>query len=288
MLPPNRCNPRSRAGSLLQAIVLSLVTLLSAPTLSYGQESESAEEGGEAQQAQRIAVLTEEERQQQAQQLYAAGEQAFFEQEYEQAVQMWRRAFELCGHPGLVYNMGTAEMHQGHRREAIRLYREFLVMAPDTEARESVEGRIGELQTELDRPPIIVEPGLFEGRFWTWIALGVAGAAGGTAAGFWASANSRRDELASTCGQTGTGCNGAQFDEVTGRVGVTNMALSFSIAALATAVAFYFLERPEPEVIDPNDAPPELLERLSEETNDTGESPDDVQPEPPTPSEESS
>ena len=136
--PPSRRRAWGHGSPRYQAVLVGFAIFMASPGLAHGQEAASTEEtsteSGEAQQAQRIAVLTEEERQQQAQQLYAAGEQAFFEQEYEQAVQMWRRAFELCGHPGLVYNMGTAEMHQGHRREAIRLYREFLVLAAETAA----------------------------------------------------------------------------------------------------------------------------------------------------------
>jgi tetratricopeptide (TPR) repeat protein len=226
------------------------------PTSTTDEESQSSQEV-QASRAPRLAMLSQREREEQAQNLYAAGEQAFFEREYDQAAAMWRRAFELSGHPGLVYNMGTAEMHRGDRARAISLYREFLVMAPETPAREAVEARIAEMVELLDQPPTVVRPGPFEGRFWTWIALGAAGAAGGAAAGFWAGANTRRDELAGSCGQTPNGCTGAQIADVTDRVSYTNMALSFTITATLAAAAFYFFERPEDRIVEPDPiAPP--------------------------------
>ena len=270
----------TKPRSLAAAVLLVLITCTSHTGICRAQEASTSEseadvnteanqEQGEASQARRIAMLSQTEREEQAQNLYAAGEQAFFDREYDQAVAMWRRAFELSGHPGLVYNMGTAEMHRGDRERAINLYREFLVMAPDTPAREAVEARIAEMAAILERPPTVVQPGLFEGRFWTWIALGTAGATGATALGFWAGAQNRRDELAASCGQTVNGCTGAQIADVTDRISYTNMALSFSVAATIAAVAFYFFERPEDRVLEPEPPLPDPIESNPEEETDS-------------------
>ena len=42
---------------------------------------------------------------------------------------------------------------------------------------------------------------------------------------------------------------------MTARVSATNMALSFSVAAVMAAVGFYFFEAPEARVESPEDAP---------------------------------
>ncbi len=89
--------------------------------------------------------------------------------------------------------------------------------------------------------------GFAEGRLWTWVALGGAGAFGAAAVVFGLVGNAEYDELMTKCDN---GCDDEQIEQEIDDSGVrssqvlANVSLALSGACLAAAVALYFVESP--------------------------------------------
>ncbi len=89
--------------------------------------------------------------------------------------------------------------------------------------------------------------GFAEGRLWTWVALGGAGAFGAAALVFGLVGNAQYDDLMEQCED---GCSDEQIEREIDDSGVkssavlANVSLALSGACLATAVALYFVEGP--------------------------------------------
>lgn len=81
--------------------------------------------------------------------LFQAGAQAYGAGNFQDAVRLFRRAYELDPHPELVYNVGQAYEKLGDVPNALRSFREYLRLAPDAKDRPAVEIGIQRLEHEL-------------------------------------------------------------------------------------------------------------------------------------------
>jgi tetratricopeptide (TPR) repeat protein len=81
--------------------------------------------------------------------LFEKGSQAYREARYEQAIDLFRQAYELDPHPELVYNVGQAYEKLGDVSNALRSFREYLRQAPSASDKTSVEDRIKNLERRL-------------------------------------------------------------------------------------------------------------------------------------------
>ncbi|MCA9668292.1 MAG: hypothetical protein KC503_22020 [Myxococcales bacterium] len=89
-----------------------------------------------------------------------------------------------------------------------------------------------------DRDPLVDDGGK-KGRFWTWIAAGTAGALALGALVVGLNAQSKFDELETTCKPA---CADADVDSVKTRAIVADVLWGFAGAALVTATVLFFLE----------------------------------------------
>lgn len=108
--------------------VLSILCLLTAPGWAHAQD------GGD----------------EEARALYAAGEVAYDEGRFEDALTQFQRAYELSGRPELLYNVGLAATNAGDERTALAALERYIAEIPDAPNRGIVEGRIANLRREID------------------------------------------------------------------------------------------------------------------------------------------
>src|SRR5262245_1460475 len=74
--------------------------------------------------------------------LYDAGEVAFHEERFENALDYFQRAYELSHRPELLYNVGTTADRLRHDEEALAAFEQYLAELPTTRNRGEVESRI--------------------------------------------------------------------------------------------------------------------------------------------------
>jgi tetratricopeptide (TPR) repeat protein len=128
--------------------------------------------------------------------------------QYQEAIVELRRAYELRADPRFLYEIAEAYRQLGATDQALFYYERYLVGAPEAPDRDAVEDRVAELESLRARPPLPA-PGSrppaqialaaaappqprstsIWRRWWLWTAIGLAIAAGVTAA-----ALSRRGE----------------------------------------------------------------------------------------------
>lgn len=84
-----------------------------------------------------------------AQSLFEAGNVAFSDGRYEDALRHFRNAHELSGRPEMLFNIGTAAERMRHDAEALEAFESFLVEVPDAQHRRQIEARIVILQDSL-------------------------------------------------------------------------------------------------------------------------------------------
>src|SRR5438067_1866909 len=93
-----------------------------------------------------------------AQALEAEGKKLYREGRFVEAVERYRRAYQLNPRPGTLFNMAQAHLRAGralsgpergrHYRRAIDLYREYLAKAPAEPRRLEIEALIPKLERE--------------------------------------------------------------------------------------------------------------------------------------------
>jgi tetratricopeptide (TPR) repeat protein len=207
-------------------------------------------------------------RDEEARNLFQAGRVAFSDGRYDDAMGYFRRAYELSGRPELLYNVGTTADRLRRTDEAVEAFETFLAEVPESPNRREVESRIAILKQDIEEreareeeearraaedaqrarsaeaepPP---EYGPFEGRRFTWVALGLSAVTAGLATYFWVDARNTHDDLAAGCGSTG-GCTREEINASGGPRSLTlsRAFLGISLAALAGSVVLYFLEDP--------------------------------------------
>jgi tetratricopeptide (TPR) repeat protein len=204
-----------------------------------------------------------------ARQAFEAGRIAYTESRFHEAAVLFEQSFNLSGRPKLLVNLGNALVKLNERERAAATFRSYLRVVPDAPDRVVLEARIKDLEgagfpadsstsyvfpvasPKPDTPNAEQQPpetdnsrGIFADRTWTWVALAGSVVSGASSLGFWASANSKYDELRETCGRSAKGCEHSSVDTVSGRVVATNLLLGVSALTLTAAVVLYFIEAP--------------------------------------------
>ncbi|MFT5582426.1 MAG: tetratricopeptide (TPR) repeat protein [Cognaticolwellia sp.] len=194
-----------------------------------------------------LAQSTEDE--EQAKALYAQGEEAYAEEEYEQALKYWGAAYDLSGRPLILYNMASAYEKLGRYPEAIESLDEYWRFAPESE-RGIIERRIKSLEAKLDpgqESPATNATGRVSGGglsidpAWVLVGVGVAGLGTGTYFGLQSRTGSA--ELAIAC-PTGL-CTGEQSVLLTKNRQdslIADTALLVGIAAAGTGVTLLLID----------------------------------------------
>jgi tetratricopeptide (TPR) repeat protein len=193
-----------------------------------------------------LAQSTDEE---QAKALYAQGEEAYAEEEFEQALKYWQAAYELSGRPLILYNMASAYEKLGRYPEAIESLDEYWRFAPESE-RGIIERRIKSLEAKLDpgqESPATNATGRVSGGGVSvdpaWILVGVGAASLGTGAYFGLQSRSASETLSTAC-PTGH-CDSSQAslladykrDSI-----VADAALLVGVAAAGTGVTLLLID----------------------------------------------
>lgn len=78
--------------------------------------------------------------------LFQAGQVAFEEGRYENALEYFRRSYELSQRPELLYNIGSAADRLRLDADALRAFEQYLELRPDAPNRAELEGRIAVLR----------------------------------------------------------------------------------------------------------------------------------------------
>jgi len=87
-----------------------------------------------------------------ARELFRAGEAAFDEGRFDDALDSFERAYGLSRRPALLFNIGVAAQMARKRERALEAYRQYLRLLPDANNRAVVETRIADLEELLARP----------------------------------------------------------------------------------------------------------------------------------------
>ena len=181
---------------------------------------------------------------------------------YREALDEYRAAHLAKPDPAFLFNVAQCLRQLGDTAEALKVYRRFLVLAPNSPARPQVEKHIREIETgrtptpppaplssSASAPGSSTHPDVATGSpkpssahppWLPWIGAGltVALASGAVAAGL--SASSRYDNLQGTCALASGGCPEAAIDRVKSRAHLaTALWIGAGVAAAATGIAFY-------------------------------------------------
>jgi tetratricopeptide (TPR) repeat protein len=213
-----------------------------------------------------LAQPADAARDEEARNLFQAGRVAFSDGRYDDALSYFEKAYELSGRPELLYNVGTAADRPRRTEQAVAAFEQFLAEVPEDAAnRKEVESRVGLLKQELEERRLREEEiarreaesaaraeeapppsyGPFEGRRFTWVALGLSAAAAGVSTYFFIDQRRAYDGLVAGCGASNT-CTQEDIDASGGLRSITlyRAFLGVSLGALATAFVLYVLESP--------------------------------------------
>ncbi|MCB9686147.1 MAG: tetratricopeptide repeat protein [Alphaproteobacteria bacterium] len=78
--------------------------------------------------------------------LYEQGVHYYERGEYETAIKLWRRSYDLTGHTEILHNIAKAWEEGGQPRSALKAWQEYLAVAPSEDERAFAETRIQELK----------------------------------------------------------------------------------------------------------------------------------------------
>jgi hypothetical protein len=84
---------------------------------------------------------------------FESGMAHFNLQEYDAAIHDFEAGYRLKPDPVFLYNLAQAHRLAGHRERALYFYRAYLRAQPDSPERGEVEGRIHDLQAQVDAQP---------------------------------------------------------------------------------------------------------------------------------------
>jgi tetratricopeptide (TPR) repeat protein len=103
-------------------------------------------------------AVTDEQRAQ-AERSFEEGNARFHEGDYQAAIPLFRRAFELSGEPALLYNIAQAHRLAGQCRPAVAAYRRFLALAGEVELRSAAQAHLEQLDSAcaVASPTVAVE-----------------------------------------------------------------------------------------------------------------------------------
>lgn len=84
-----------------------------------------------------------------AERLYQEGQEAYDAHRYDAALALWKRSYELSRRPALLFNLAQAyrlRSQEGDCAHAVRSYRKFLKLVPDSPRRATAETWVHELE----------------------------------------------------------------------------------------------------------------------------------------------
>ena len=84
-------------------------------------------------------------------QLYERATRAYDVGKYNEAIEEYRKAYEIGGDPPMLYNIAQAYRLNDEPEEAVRFYRRYLQRAPNARNREDVERKF--VHRGLEREP---------------------------------------------------------------------------------------------------------------------------------------
>ncbi|MFT3713877.1 MAG: hypothetical protein QM817_39965 [Archangium sp.] len=103
-----------------------------------------------------------------AKSLYEEGARQYQVEQYDQAIEAFKKSYVLSANPGTLYNIAQAYRFKGEAfcDEALKYFRSYLDQKPKASDREQVEGLITKMKECVERqppvaaltPPAIVEP----------------------------------------------------------------------------------------------------------------------------------
>jgi tetratricopeptide (TPR) repeat protein len=130
----------------------------------------------------------------------AQGHRLYLLGRYQDAIAEYRRAYELRADPQFLFQIAEAYRQLGATEQALFYYERYLAGAAAGPDRAVAEQRVAEIESLRAAPPppspaagLVAAPGAAQGttgkhpapvwrRWWLWTAIGVALAAGATAA----------------------------------------------------------------------------------------------------------
>lgn len=178
---------------------------------------------------------------QQARDLFNAGQTAFEAGRFEHARDYFRQAHQLSQRPQLLYNVAQAEDRLQNEDAALDAFEAYLEALPDADNRGAVRARIDALRTAIERRDAAREGDGDAPRLrWTWLTGATALVTGALAITMWVVANNEYDSLESGCLVMDGGCTQDEVAQssVEEFVLATNVMLAVSlIATVATAIA---------------------------------------------------
>jgi len=161
------------------SLLLAALAVLTVPARSLAQAA--------------AAPATSEGEDAEARSLYAAGQVAFREGRFENALDYFERAYALSHRAGLLYNVGTTQDRLRRDAEALAAFERYLAELPEAQNRGEVEARIVVLREAIARqassePDPVAEPTVpattprsstpsQEPNVGAWVMVGAGGAA---------------------------------------------------------------------------------------------------------------
>ncbi|MCX7807199.1 MAG: tetratricopeptide repeat protein, partial [Deltaproteobacteria bacterium] len=109
-------------------LVVFLSTILAIVCFGWGSLAQ-------AQGTREKSSPADEAKDQEARALFQAGQVAFEDGRFEDALQYFRRSYELSGRPALLYNIGLAADRLRRDEEALSAFERYLAEVPDARNR---------------------------------------------------------------------------------------------------------------------------------------------------------
>jgi tetratricopeptide (TPR) repeat protein len=120
---------------LRRVMVIGMLTSLSAPARVHGDPAPAADKRALARQYVEAGLAAQR-----------AGD-------YDTAVTMYQKAYQLVQHPVLIFNIAQAHRLAGRGKEALTLYRRYVAEAPEGDEASTAREFIAELEAQLARSP---------------------------------------------------------------------------------------------------------------------------------------
>jgi len=198
-----------------------------------------------------------------AKELFRDGVDAYDQGRYDQALTQFQKAHALSHSASLYFNMAACEEHLDHFHSAAVLLRQYLLEKPAANDRGNVEMRIQSLEDretqrrtpeppppeKVTPPPAVVAPAPIVAMpgnkpadkpkpklKYTWVLLGVTGAAAIAAVGVGAYTVVHHDDLKKGCGATMAGCSAAQVSGLKSTAVATDVLIGVAAAAAVATV----------------------------------------------------
>lgn len=133
------CEPSVRSGGsgslLLCGVVLALVTVF-APRGLVAEDGPSPDDLSKSERAKFARLLNQ-------------GKEAYVNENFEEAVPNFQKAYEVLPVPGLLYRIAQSYDRSGAPAKALGYYRKYLEERPESSKREKIEKKIEELENEV-------------------------------------------------------------------------------------------------------------------------------------------